>query len=91
MKIWLKIDPKTEKVKDFKWQTWGCATAIASTSAFSEMVIDMTIEDALKIKPQDIMKRLGGLPDRKIQYFAYAFIRHMLIDIIFKIFNINVV
>jgi len=72
MKVWLKIDPQTDRVKDFKWQTWGCATAIASTSAFSEMVIGMTIEDALKIKPQDIAEKLGGIPDRKFHCSVLA-------------------
>ena len=63
------VDKKTEKIKDFKWQTFGCASAIASTSMLSVMVLEksgMKIEDALNIKPQDIMKRLGGLPNRKI-------------------------
>jgi len=35
MKIWIKIDKNTKKITDLKWQTWGCATAIASTSMFS--------------------------------------------------------
>ena len=69
MVIWLKIDPQTEKIKECKWQTFGCGSAIASTSMLSEMVIEnggLTIEQALKIKPQDIMERLGGLPARKV-------------------------
>ena len=69
MVIWLKIDPKTEKIKECKWQTFGCGSAIASTSMMSEMVTEnggMTIDQALKIKPQDIMERLGGLPARKV-------------------------
>jgi len=75
MRMWIKIDPKTDRVKDLKWQTWGCATAIASTSAFSEMVLKnggMKIENALKIKPQDIAKYLGGLPDRKFHCSVMA-------------------
>lgn len=69
MKIWLKIDPKTEKIKDAKWQTFGCASAIASTSIMSVMIKEkggMKLDKALALKPQDIMARLGGLPDRKI-------------------------
>ena len=65
MKVWLKINPQTEKIEDFKWQTFGCASAIASTSALSEMVLEKggkTIDEALTITPQDIMARLGGLP-----------------------------
>jgi NifU-like protein involved in Fe-S cluster formation/bacterioferritin-associated ferredoxin len=69
MRVWLKIDPKTDRIKEFKWRTFGCASAIAATSMLSVMVTEkggMKIDKALKIKPQDIMKRLGGLPDRKI-------------------------
>ncbi len=69
MVIWLKIDPKTEKIIDCKWQTFGCGSAIASTSMLSVMVLEnggMMIEEALKIRPQDILERLGGLPARKI-------------------------
>lgn len=69
MVIWLKIDPKTEKIRECKWQTFGCGSAIASTSVMSEMVTEnggMTVDQALKIKPQDIMERLGGLPARKV-------------------------
>jgi NifU-like protein involved in Fe-S cluster formation/bacterioferritin-associated ferredoxin len=69
MRIWLKIDPETEKIKECKWRTFGCASAIAATSMLSVMVTEkrgMKLEQAIKIKPQDIMKRLGGLPDRKI-------------------------
>lgn len=69
MVLWVKIDPKTDKIKECKWQTFGCASAIAATSILSVMVTEkggMKIEDALQIRPQDIMKRLGGLPERKV-------------------------
>lgn len=67
MKVWLKIEDN--KIKDFKWKTFGCASAIASTSMLSVMVTEnggMPVEDALKLRPQDIMARLGGLPARKV-------------------------
>lgn len=69
MRMWIKVDAKTEKIKKLKWRTFGCASAIASTSMFSMMITEkggMTINKALTIKPQDIMKRLGGLPGRKV-------------------------
>lgn len=69
MKFWIKVDPKTDKIKLCKWQTFGCASAIASTSMLSVMVAEkggMKVDRALKIKPQDILKRLGGLPSNKI-------------------------
>lgn len=69
MKVWIKVNKKADQITDFKWRTFGCASAIGSTSMLSMMVTEgggMTIKDALKITPQDIMKRLGGLPDNKI-------------------------
>lgn len=69
MRIWLKIDPKTERIKEFRWRTFGCASAIAATSVLSVIVTEkggMKVDKALKVKPEDITKRLGGLPDRKI-------------------------
>jgi len=65
MKIWLWIDPKTEKIKKCRWQCFGCASAIATTSILSVMLTEkggLKIAQAKKIKPQDIIKRLGGLP-----------------------------
>jgi nitrogen fixation NifU-like protein len=69
MKMWIKVDKEKDKIIECKWQTFGCASAIASTSILSVMVTEnggMDIEKSLKIKPQDIVKRLSGLPDRKI-------------------------
>jgi len=68
MKFWIKIDPKTQKIKDCKWRSYGCASAIASTSMLSVMVTEkggMSLKKALNIKPQEIAKRLGGLPALK--------------------------
>src|SRR3990170_155029 len=69
MKMWIKVDAKNDRIKDLKWQTFGCGSAIASTSMLSVMVTEnggLKIDEALKIKPQNIMERLGGLPARKI-------------------------
>ena len=72
MKVWLTIEKDVdgiERVKDFKWKTFGCASAIASTSMLSVMVSEnggLALDDALKLRPQDIMERLGGLPARKV-------------------------
>jgi NifU-like protein len=67
MKIFIKI--KDDKICDLKWQTFGCASAIGSTSMLSDMVVKnggMSLEDAYKITPEDIIKELGGLPSNKI-------------------------
>jgi nitrogen fixation NifU-like protein len=69
MTVWIKVDPKTERVIDMKWKTFGCGSAIASTSMHSVMITEnggRTLDEASKVKPQDIMARLGGLPNRKI-------------------------
>ena len=67
MKIWIKVDSE-EKIKELKWQTFGCASAIASTSMMSVMITEnggMKVDEAMKLKPQEIVKRLDGLPARK--------------------------
>jgi len=69
MTVWIKIDPATERVTDMRWRTFGCGSAIASTSMHSVMVVEdggRTVDEALAIRPQHIMERLGGLPNRKI-------------------------
>lgn len=66
MTMFLQIDKKTETIKDCRWKTYGCASAIASTSVLSEMVKGMTLEAAYKITPKDILQELGGLPQNKI-------------------------
>ncbi|MFA7653639.1 MAG: iron-sulfur cluster assembly scaffold protein [Candidatus Magasanikbacteria bacterium] len=69
MVLWILVDKKTEKIKDCRWRTFGCGSAIASTSVLSEMLKEqggMNVDKALQIRPQDILERLGGLPDRKI-------------------------
>lgn len=75
MEMWMKIDPVTTRVSDLKWKTFGCASAIAATSMFSVMVTEnggMPIDEALKVRPQDVMLRLGGLPNRKIHCSVLA-------------------
>jgi len=52
-------------IKDIKWKTYGCASAIASTSALSELAKGKTIEQALAITPKQIENYLGGLPKHK--------------------------
>ena len=62
----IKVDRQKGIIEDCKWKTYGCASAIASTSILSEKVKGMKIEDAYKISPKDIAKELGGLPKHKI-------------------------
>jgi nitrogen fixation NifU-like protein len=57
---------KDDAIADVRWKTYGCASAIASTSMLSEVIKGMGIREAYTIKPSDIASRLGGLPENKI-------------------------
>jgi len=63
MKIGIQV--KDDKIVDLRWLTYGCASAIASTSAMSELAKGMTIQEAYKLTPAAVTEALGGLPDYK--------------------------
>ena len=65
LKIELKLDPETEKIIDVRFKTFGCASAVASSSLLTEWVKGRTIEEALEIKNMDIAKELD-LPPLKV-------------------------
>jgi len=68
MKLYLKIE-KNEKgedyIKEIKFQTLGCAAAIATSSALTELVKGKTLKQALKVDKKAIAQYLGGLPEIK--------------------------
>ena len=66
MIVVIKVDKEKEIITDCKWKTFGCASAIASTSVLSEMVRGMKLDDAYNLTAKDINKELGGLPEHKV-------------------------
>ena len=65
MKIYLKLD-ENEKIVDAKFQTFGCAAAIVSTSVACDMLIGKTLDEALLVTNEDVLKQVGELPPQKI-------------------------
>ena len=63
MKMFIKV--KDNKIVDLRWKTYGCASAIASTSALSELAKGKTLDEALKIDAKMIDDYLGNLPKHK--------------------------
>jgi NifU-like protein involved in Fe-S cluster formation len=85
MVVWVKIDKVTTQIKECMWRTFGCASAIASTSMMSVMATEnggMTTARAKRLTPEAIIDRLGGLPDRKYHcsVLGHAALREAIID-----------
>jgi NifU-like protein len=66
LKLTLKIDKKTDTIVDAKFQTFGCASAIASSSVLTEMVKGMNVDEAAKVTNKQIADYLGGMPEEKL-------------------------
>ncbi|MGL5051365.1 MAG: Fe-S cluster assembly scaffold protein NifU [Fusobacteriaceae bacterium] len=70
MEIYLKIENET--IVDVKFRTFGCASAIASSSVATELVLGKTVEEALKITNKIVVGALGGLPPVKMHCSVLA-------------------
>ncbi len=68
LKLYIKVDKSDgeERISDIKFQTFGCASAIAAASAMTEIAKGMTLDEVAQITNQDIVEYLGGLPAAKI-------------------------
>lgn len=85
MVVWIKIDKEAGRISECRWRTFGCASAIASTSMMSVMATEnggMSLSDAKHLAPEAILERLGGLPDRKYHcsVLGHQALREAVID-----------
>jgi len=70
MYLYLKI--KDDVIKDAKFETFGCAAAIGTSSIITDLIKGKKIDDALKISKDEIAKELGGLPPIKMHCSVLA-------------------
>ena len=70
MKMYLKI--KDDKIEDVKFETFGCGSAIASSSMATEMIKGKTLEEATAVTNKQVVEALGGLPAHKLHCSVLA-------------------
>ncbi len=70
MRISLKI--RAGKIEDARFKTFGCGTAIATSSVTTELIKGRTVEDALKFSNREVIEAMGGLPPEKLHCSVLA-------------------
>ncbi|HBF86670.1 MAG TPA: Fe-S cluster assembly scaffold protein NifU [Clostridiales bacterium] len=72
MQITIKVDKEKDVITDAKFKTFGCAAAIATSSTATQMVIGMTLDEALKVTNRAVVEKLEGLPPQKLHCSVLA-------------------
>ncbi len=70
--VYLKVDPDTQKIEDIKFQSYGCASNIATASIITDLALGKTIDEAKKITWKQAAEELGGLPPVKMHCSVLA-------------------
>ena len=72
MKMYIKVDKATNTIADVKFMTFGCGSAIATSSIATEMIMGKKIDEALELTNKAVVEALGGLPAHKIHCSVLA-------------------
>ena len=72
MRMYLKVDPETKVITDVKFNTFGCGSAIATSSMATELIKGKTLDQALELTNQAVVEALDGLPTQKIHCSVLA-------------------
>jgi len=72
MEVSIKVDKKTDKIKDIKFKTFGCAAAISTSSMLTQIAKGKTLKEAEKLNLNDVKDALKGLPQIKVHCSAMS-------------------
>jgi nitrogen fixation NifU-like protein len=72
MRMYIKVDPETQVITDVKFNTFGCGSAIATSSMATEMIKGKEVSEALKLSNKAVVEALDGLPPAKIHCSVLA-------------------